>query len=284
MTLASLPCDGQKTVMSRPPFYEGPPRFDVGLKPIEPQDWLLPDDQADWLTGKSHLIDHHRDGVFQALASSVQAQQEAANLVSATCQVHLNQHEPPLLAAARLVSDDLIVMEKIDDAWTNTACCFCSPTFFSASHALGKSLALLHEPVPDGDFGLAARIGRVFTHLPADRILERHNWTVQWSEARYTPDGGRLREAAAQADVGQSVDQLFLRVERQTIRALPQTGAILFTIRIRLSRLADLLADPTYKTAFEQAWSQAAQPVRTYKKWAVLEPHVAHLLKVSENT
>jgi dimethylamine monooxygenase subunit A len=269
--------------MTQLPFYSGPPRFDVGLKPIEPKDWLLPDDQIDWLTGKNQLIDHQREAVFVALAASEPAQQEAANLVSAACQIPLNQHEPPLLAAARLVSDDLIVMEKRDNEWTNTACCLCSPTFFSASYALGKSLALLHEPVPDGDFGLAARISRVFTHLAVDRILERHNWTVQWSDARYIPDGASLRAAASAAEIGQNSNQLFLRVERQTIRVLPQTGAILFTIRIRLTRLADLLADPAHKTAFEQAWTQASEPVRTYKKWAVLEAHVAHLLNASGN-
>lgn len=269
--------------MTQLPFYSGPPRFDVGLKPIEIEDWLVPDDQVDWLVGKNQLIDHHRDEVFVALASSQPAQHEAANLVSAAYQTPLNPNEPPLLAAARLVSDDLIVMEQVDNEWTNTACCLCSPTFFSAGFALGKSLALLHEPVPDGDFGLAARIARVFTHLPVDRILERHNWTVQWSDARFTPDGAGLREAAAKAAIGQNSDQLFLRVERQTIRVLPQTGAILFTIRIRLSPLAHLLADSTHKTAFEHAWNNATEPVRTYKKWAVLEAHVAHLLMASGN-
>jgi dimethylamine monooxygenase subunit A len=264
--------------MRYPPFYDGPPRFDVGLKPIEAGQWLLPDDQADWLVGKNQLIDNQSEAVFAALTASIAAQGEAANMIAQTCGVKLANKEPPLLAASRLVSDDLVIMENIAGEWTNTACCLCNPTFFSAHYALGKSLAFLHDPVPDGDFGLARRISRVFTHLAPDQVLERHNWTVQWSDARFTPDGTPLRDAAMTADVAQCKDKLYVRTERQTIRALPQTKAVLFTIRIRLAKLHDLLANPDHKKAFADAWAQAPEPVRAYKKWAVLERHVAHCL------
>jgi dimethylamine monooxygenase subunit A len=265
--------------VQKPPYFTGPPRFDVGLKPIAITDWLLPDDQAAWLVEKNQLIDRRRDEVFVALPRSMAAQIEAANLISQTCSAPLAQDEPPLLAASRLVSDDLVIMEQIEEAWTSTAVCLCNPTFFSAGHAIGKSLSLLHEPVPDGDFGLSARIGRVFANLQADTIIERHNWTVQWSDARYTPDGTPLREQAAKAATGQEREQLFLRVERQTIRRLPVSGAVLFTIRIRLSKLAELLSQCEHAAAFTSAWQTAPQPVRDYKKWAVLERHVAALLK-----
>jgi dimethylamine monooxygenase subunit A len=264
--------------MRHQPFLDGPPRFDVGLKPIALDQWLLPDDQADWLDPKSALIDQHPNDVFAALVGSEAAQHEAAALVASACNVDLRSGEAPLLAASRLISDDLVVMEQIDGTWTNTACCLCSPTFFSAHHAIGRSLMSLHDPVPDGDFGLAARIGRVFSNLQLEKILERHNWTVQWSDARYTPDGSLLHNQAAAADICEARASLFLRVERQTIRRLPDTGAILFTIRIRLSRLSELLTNPDHTNAFREAWVSAPDPVRHYKRWAVLERHVAALL------
>jgi dimethylamine monooxygenase subunit A len=260
-------------------FLEGPPRFDVGLSPIALSDWLLPDDQAHWLADKNKLIDQAPEQIFAALDRSEGAQHEAAQLILALGQGGPNDNEPPLMGASRLVSDDLVIMEGREGAWITTACCLCSPTFFSASHALGKSLEVLHGPVPDGDFGLAARIGRVFTALRPDVILQRHNWTVQWSNARFTPDGTPLREAAAAASIEEGADQLYLRVERQTIRKLPNTGAVLFTIRIRLTRLVDAIATAASREAFAQAWNSAPAPVRGYKKWAVLERHVAHMLK-----
>jgi hypothetical protein len=204
---------------------------------------------------------------------------EAAELVSNACGLRFDPGEPPLFAASRLVSDDLVLMEMREGAWTNTALCLCSPTFFSAHDAIGKSLFGLHRPVPGGDPGLGGRISRVFSLLRDELVLERHNWTVQWSDARYTPDGTPLRNAAAAAALLEAKDALHLRVERQTIRRLPQTGAVLFTIRIRLYKLADLLEERELATAFQQAWQEASPDVRAYKKWESLERHVAALLQ-----
>jgi dimethylamine monooxygenase subunit A len=262
----------------RQPYFDGPPRFDVGLKPIALAHWLLPDDQAHWLGPKNALIDSQRDCVFEQHERSLPAQHELAELISQECGQALNSNEPPLLAASRLVSDDLIIMEQVDGHWTNTACCLCSPTFFSAGFAASKSLTALHKAVPDGDFGLAARIGRVFTNLADGVILERHNWTLQWSDARFTPDATAMRKGAEDADTRAARDQLFLRVERQTIRRLPKSRAILFTIRIRLSPLVRLLEDTLHCAAFARAWQDAPQIVRDYKRWSVLERHVAALL------
>lgn len=264
--------------MSHQPYFEGPPRFNVGLAPINLSRWLMPDDQAHWLAPKNVLINTQAAAVFVEQLPSRPAQEEAASLISLECRQILRANEPPLLAAARLVSDDLVIMEKVGGQWTNTACCLCSPTFFSAHHAMGKTLAELHDPVPDGEFGLADRIGRVFSNLAAGTILERHNWTVQWSDARYTPDATALLEQAANARVCVGAENLFLRVERQTIRRLPITGAVLFTIRIRLTCLAELLAKSDHRAAFQQAWTDTPPTVRHYKLWGVLERHVASAL------
>ncbi len=261
------------------PFEQGPPRFDVGLAPIDPHAWLMPDDQAHWLSPKNQLMDAESDAVFASISGSMPGQIEAAQLVAAACGQVYDPGEPPLFAASRLVSDDLVLMEMRDGAWTNTALCLCSPTFFSAHEAVGKSLFGLHSPVPGGDPGLGGRISRVFSLLRDELVLERHNWTVQWSDARYTPDGAPLRAAAAVAALGEASQALHVRVERQTIRRLPETGAVLFTIRIRLYRLADLLIQTELAKAFHHAWNEAGPDVRAYKKWESLERHVAALLQ-----
>jgi hypothetical protein len=260
------------------PFEHGAPRFDVGLAPIDLDDWLCPDDQAAWIGPKNALMDRDPEAVFADIGGSLPAQIEAGGLVAQALGQTLDRAEPPLFAASRLLSDDLVVMEMRDGHWTATALCLCSPTFFSAGQAIGRSLFALHSPVPGGDPGLGGRISRVFSRLRDDLVLERHNWTVQWGDGRFTPDGAPLRQAAAQADVAEAESMLYLRVERQTIRRLPQTGAILFTIRIRLTKLAKIVHNPVQGPMFARAWRQAEASVRTYKKWAVLERHVQAIL------
>ena len=131
----------------------------------------------------------------------------------------------------------------------------------------------LHGPVPGGDPELSARIARIFTGLNPDVVLERFNWTVQASEKRYTPD--------RPAVTGKQLSDLHLRVERQTIRKLPKTGVVLFTIRICVDPLVPILKDPEAREAFEDAWLGAPLAVRQYKAWGALEPLVAQACRLS---
>lgn len=257
---------------------KGPPKFEVGLSPIALENWLFPDDQSHWLAGKGKLLDEIPQKVFGAFNDSLDAQIELAQMVANVAGVQLNPNENPLIAASRLVSDDLIIMDKREGNWQVVAATLCAPTFFDAAHALGKSLLLLHDPVPSGSFGLSERIARIFDNFAPEMVLERFNWTVQWGDERYTPNGAILREMAKAAPIDDAEKMLFERVERQTIRKLPNTGAIVFTIRIRLSHLAILLQSGDEYSAFENAWNNAPLNVREYKKWETLERHVAHLL------
>lgn len=257
---------------------KGPPKFEVGLRPIAIENWLFPDDQSQWLVEKNQLLNNEISQVYVSHEDSMAAQYELANLVAKSANKNIDINEPPLIAASRLVSDDLIIMEKKDGAWFLSAATLCSPTFFSAKFAYGKSLEILHGPIPTGNFDLSGRIARVFDNLNSDTVLERFNWTVQWSNERYTPDGSLLREMAQNADLSIAKNMLFERVERQTIRVLPQTRAIVFTIRIRINNLWNIIKERNEFLAFQNAWENAPKEVRQYKKWAPLERHVDFLI------
>ncbi len=260
---------------------KGPPKFEVGLRPISDSNWLNPDDQEHWLPSKNQLLNNSLDEVFGAFDDTYDLQSELAQLVSRHKNAPLKGDEPPLVSASRLTSDDLIIMDKRDGAWTLVAATLCNPTFFDAGYALGKDISLLHGPIPTGAYDLSGRIARVFDNLSEDMVLERFNWTVQWSSQRYTPNGAILREASLNAPLQETKDMVHERVERQTIRLLPKTRAIVFTIRIRIANLWGLLLNSDERNAFENAWTNAPQNVRDYKKWHSLEHHVKYLLEES---
>jgi dimethylamine monooxygenase subunit A len=264
-----------------PPWLDGPARFDVGLKPLDPANWLVPDDEADWLPAKRELLARRAEAVFRERPDSEAEQDELLALVQAQPGVDLAPETgSSLWRASHLVSDDLVLLlpEPGGAVWRVGAVSLCSPTFFDAAHAIGGDLGFLHGPVPGGDPGLSSRIGRVFAMIRPDQVLERHNWTVQWSSERYTPSGAPLREAAGAAPVEEARSQLYERIERQTIRKLPRTGAVVFTIRIRLTPLWMRLEDPSMRSAFVTAWDSSPEHVRAYKRWNAVDRHVRHLL------
>lgn len=272
-----------------PPWLAGPARFDVGLRPIEAAGWLFPDDQADSLPAKAQLLRARKHDLLRRLPGSLAAEAELLAMVRAAAgaadvPVPASGSGDALLDAALAVSDDLVLLAPVDAAsaagggWQVRSICLCAPTFFDSAHALGGDLAMLHGPVPGGAPGLAGRIGRVFDLLRPGQVLERHNWTVQWGGERHVPSAAPWRAAAAAAPTDQAAAMLVERVERQTIRKLPGTGWIVFTIRIRLTPLARRLACPEAALAFAAAWTGSAPEVRTYKGWDLLDRHVRQLL------
>jgi hypothetical protein len=245
------------------PWHDGPPRFAVGLKPIPPERWLTPDTEAHALDEKRRLL-AEPDRVYRCAPESDPAAREAAAMVHAVAGGD-NGADAPLLSAAAHVSDDLIVMiPGTDGQWRAGALALCAPTFFSLERASGESLHGLHGPVPGGD-GLARRIARIFDNLPADAVLERFNWTLQAGAERFLPHAAPMRAVAGATPDDAAAEVLHVRVERQTIRRLPETGAVLFTIRICLDPVCAL--DESDRQAVAAAWRGAGEDARAYKGW-----------------
>ncbi|MEO1038992.1 MAG: heme-dependent oxidative N-demethylase subunit alpha family protein [Pseudomonadota bacterium] len=251
------------------PYLQGPPRFAVALMPIAPEHWLRPETEAEALPERRARLTSDTAAVFRERATSRPAQAEALALIRAHLGAPANEADaaPPLPAAATLISDDLVIMQADAGGWLVSALVLCQPTFFSIDDAFDRDLAALHAPVPGGA-GLSGRIARVFDHVAQDRVLERFNWTLQLGPDRFTPSGHAMRERAA-ALGSRAADGLHLRVERQTVRRLPQTGAILFTIRVSIDPVSAIPAAD--RAVLAEAWRAAPPQARAYKGWASLD-------------
>lgn len=274
--------------MTRPPykpFYHGPPRFDVGLRRIEPENWLSPDPESDWLTLKSRRLDEAPTRYYRARADAVAAEQETlARVEAATGRTRSRREEPALIAAGRLVSDDLVVMESRGKGWVATSLLLTQPTFFSLDDSFNRELHQLHAPVPGGSPGLAGKITRVFDRMPAGEVFERFNWTVQLGDERWWPHGRVMRDQLVDLPLEQALDHLTLRVERQTLVRLEQTNAILFCIRVCLDPLQLALYDAEDRNAFAKSWRAASGNALAYKRWGQFNAHVEAALAAMDDT
>jgi hypothetical protein len=247
------------------PWADAPADFAIGLRPIAPQRWLE-GGEADPAARKDQLFASRRDLVWAELKGSRPGQDEALAMVRAAGVAAARRGWPPLYAAARAVADDLCLMEKRAGAWTLGALSLSAGTFFTADQVIGKPLAELHAPVPGFGERFLARVARIFDALPVETILERRNWTVMAGADLFAPDGSAIRARIAGLAPDAAGEAVFVRVERQTIRRLPKTGGVLFTIRVWRHPLSALDADPGRRAAFARAWRQAAPAFRAYKR------------------
>lgn len=254
------------------PFLDGPPSIAPGLKPIAPEAWLWPDTEAAvWLAPKRELMRTRRSDVFAAHNADAEMTEAATTVLAATGPA-VGDWSTPLEAASAMVSDDLCIMVRdAEGLWRLKVASLCTPTYWSLAEKFGKPLGGLHAPVPGGDPGLAARISRIFDGLRPGLVLERCNWSVQPGDERFTPSSAPLKARAQAMQEADALDQLHLRVERQTIRKLPETGALLFTIRIVIDPLRAAISMSHHAEAFASAWQSVDPAMARYKGWAIYD-------------
>lgn len=252
--------------------------FSIGLKPISPDAWLE-GEEADPAARKDALLASAPSLVWAETEGSRPAQSEVLELVSAALGRALDaEGRPPLQAAARAVPDDLCLMERREGSWRLTALSLSAGSFFTASEVVGRSLGELHAPVTGFHERLLTRATRIFEGLRPDLILERRNWSVVSSPELHMPDPTTMRAAIGSIDPAVAGQALHTRVERQTLRRLPRTGGAVFTIRVWLTPLGEVLADPRRRTPFAHAWRSATPEFRAYKKLDLYDTLVERLL------
>ena len=129
----------------------------------------------------------------------------------------------PMATMARLVQEDLCVLQPGPDGHVLTAGALLFPSFWRLDEKLGRSLVSIHSPVEEYDAGVAARVQRLFDAIRPGRPLCRWNWLPYDEPPLHQP-----RDEAVRREAGP--DAPWLRRERQCLLRLPRTGAVVFSI------------------------------------------------------
>ena len=79
---------------------------------------------------------------------------------------------------------------------------------------------------------LADPVDRFMAKVKPGHIASRLNWSVLDDPAMFQPAGKWREQTNTAVTPDNAGERLYLRVERQTLRRLPQSGAILFGIRV----------------------------------------------------
>ena len=116
----------------------------------------------------------------------------------------------------------------------------CFPANWRLRDKIGQTLDIIHRPVPGYQGNLRAAVNRFFDALAVGRLVWRANWFILDSPALFQD----AREPMmAQITADNAGDQLWWRVERQTLQKLAGTQAVLFTIRTHVTLLERAIVD-----------------------------------------
>jgi dimethylamine monooxygenase subunit A len=230
-------------------------RLRVGLRPFDPVDWFVfGDDREEVMAEKALLLSNQLDDVFRAEPGTEQKSREILDEVVANLQEHhpgvwpLVKHElgvagrHPLDTAARLVQDDLVLMDDSSGMLRFVAGSVCAPNRWKLAVKFGGDMTHIHRPVPAYDT-IAEPVERAMQRLTPERSLWRLNWNIMDNPARYQPAGPKIGPSVRTPEAAAA--KLWLRIERQTLRRFPKTNALVFCIRTMTCRIDELAGRST---------------------------------------
>jgi hypothetical protein len=143
--------------------------------------------------------------------------------------------DDPLRTAGRLVQEDLCLMQAQGDEAVLTGAVLCFPASWTLAEKIGRPMTRIHDPVREYDADVARRVQRLIDAIRPGQVLWRANFNV-WADARlFAP----RRETDPRAD---RTNPRYLRSERQTLRRLPVSGAVVFAIHTFMIPLEQLPA------------------------------------------
>jgi dimethylamine monooxygenase subunit A len=263
----------------------------AGLQPLDLQDWIEPDEHfVSELAEKERLLRERHHEVFAVLPEALAGSMEVLDLLAA----HLPARFPilyrsegdllynlvtsqrwnlsqqvlhPLDLAGRLVQEDLCLMQHdfTSDTYRLVGASLCFPTRWQLAEKMGKSLTIIHEPVHGYEEQLASTVDRFFERLRVEKPVWRLNWGLIDDPALFQPTGHGRKGLNPDITAENAGEKLWIRMERQTLRRLPRTQDVLFTIRVHVRPLRQLEAHPEQAATLASALRNMPEPTRLYK-------------------
>lgn len=273
------------------PFEPGPFRMAMGLVGAAPDEVVEIDDRfPEEMAERRGLLGARHGEVFAVTAGSEAARGEVLAVLAGllprrypawfgrrgdTLDNHLTGEAwdvaapglDPLEVAGRLVQEDLCLIDTAGPSPVLAAAVLCAPSRWRLAEKIGRPLAAVHGPVPLYAERLAGPVDRFMNALRPGKLAMRLNWSVVDDGALFQL-GGKFRTAVDPGITPENAgERLFLRVERQTLMRLPESGAVLFAIRVHSYPMARVMAAPGAAARLAAAVAALPESFSTYKSF-----------------
>ncbi|KAH8810846.1 hypothetical protein F5884DRAFT_842831 [Xylogone sp. PMI_703] len=154
---------------------------------------------------------------------------------------------PPLIVLLENVPEDFTIMVRNPEngQYYLRGGIVMSSFGWTVATKIGRPLDEIHEHVPLYKEKMLLSMNRFFANLPTERAIQRGSWTITPGQVLFTPPGhSRLSGSFFKQDPELDINNIYLRVDWQTVRRLPVSGALVFNFRVLFTPLPDLREEP----------------------------------------
>jgi len=215
------------TVDTLLPKARGGGQLKMGLTKLSQDEWLQPDPD---LTARRKAFADWPDGIELTPEAEAPGRELAATIGASGS----------LPEAALASHEDMCLLIPDGDIYRLIGAAVAWPSDWRPSDKIGLPLRALHAPIAGYEEQLASGVDRFMETLKPGAIYGRCNWFIAATGARRWLEDRPAHKGFANVTPQNAGETLFVRSERQTLRRLPETGAIVFTIGIYVEPLGVL--------------------------------------------
>jgi len=211
------------------PKARGGGRLKMGLAKLSEDQWLQPNPDV---KARQAAFARYPEGI-QLTRYAKQPGRELAAMLGV---------DGALPEAAASVHEDMCLLQRFadEDFYRLIGTAVAWPTDWQPKEKMGLPLRALHAPIAGYEEQLASGVDLFMAKLRPGLIFGRCNWFIAPTGERLWLSDGDGRQQFDNVTPDNAGETLFVRSERQTLRRLPESQAILFTIGVYVAPLASL--------------------------------------------
>lgn len=202
------------------------------------------------------------------------------------------QSKHPLEVLLENIPEDFGIMLRDDQTgfYFLRAGVICSALGWNLGIKIGLPLHKIHEPIPDykekmqfsmDRYVLASHCSRVsinarsfFTKMPTDKPIQRGSWGLEVGQPLFMPGGDPHEQHRLSQDPNLRLSDCNLRVDWQTLRRLPLSGAVIFNFKALFTPVAEFRDEPGVPALVAKVLREGKRNLMEYKNtW-----HVEHVV------
>jgi hypothetical protein len=172
----------------------------------------------------------------------------------------------PLHVLLRNVPEDFAIVVRDPETGTYSfrAGMIMSSLGWNLGTKIGLKLHEIHAPVPHYKSKMQFSMDRFFAKMPTDKGIQRGSWGIEIDQPLYVPPD-EFEAVRADQDPNLTFDRCHLRVDWQTLRRLPLSGAIVFNFKGLFTPVEEFRDEPYIPSLVLKVLKEGDKDIMEYK-------------------
>ncbi|KAI1104940.1 hypothetical protein F4804DRAFT_305515 [Jackrogersella minutella] len=187
------------------------------------------------------------------------------NKILGTVSVIKEKH--PLLVLLDNVPEDfgMVLRDPKTGYYVFRSGMICSAMGWNVGTKIGMRLDEIHTPIPDYKEKMQFSMDRFFSKMPANKPIQRGSWGLEVDQPLYMPPGDPHASYRDIQDAALARSRVHLRVDWQTLRRLPLSGAVVFNFKALFTPIEEFRDEPYVPSLVLKVLREGKENLMKYK-------------------